>query len=334
MANDDHAIVVGVSYYPALGDLDGPENDARDFASWLESRTGGQVPEEQVVTILSSCYRRPARPNRAEPTTEALRNAIDDLVELGDTTGRIGRRLYLFLAGHGFAPDLEETALLMANAARGRTGHHVPGRRYADWFRKSPYFDEVVLFMDCCRENYPRRPLQAVHLDDIAGTQPARFFYGLATEFSRAARERPDQRGVVHGVFTRALLNGLATPPAGGQAITGSWLERFVYNELTTALPDQERQEPKFSYDRMNEIVFAGANPVYQAPFRIRITAGAAGPDPELQDGSFTQVASVSRAGRIWEWALGPGLYRYGPRGGPYRTLELVGEGRVVDVDI
>ncbi len=39
MAVDDRAIVVGISHYPALGDLAGPENDASAFAEWLKSST-------------------------------------------------------------------------------------------------------------------------------------------------------------------------------------------------------------------------------------------------------------------------------------------------------
>jgi uncharacterized caspase-like protein len=35
MACNDYALVVGISKYPALGDLSGPENDARDFRDWL-----------------------------------------------------------------------------------------------------------------------------------------------------------------------------------------------------------------------------------------------------------------------------------------------------------
>jgi hypothetical protein len=53
----------------------------------------------------------------------------------------VGRRLYLYFAGHGFAPTDTETALLMANATRTRGGHHIPGRSYAEWFYRAGYFN-------------------------------------------------------------------------------------------------------------------------------------------------------------------------------------------------
>ena len=224
MAADDRAIVVGISHYPGLDTeetkLAGPENDARDFIEWLTSSAGGDVPNGSVCRILSSDYSPAADPSRAKPTTEALREAIDQLHDLGKNHGgRAGRRLYLFLAGHGFAPDVDEAALLMANAAKGRTGHHFPGRLYANWFRQAEFFKEVVLFMDCCRENYPRSPLQKCHLEIVTGHKEAHYCYGFATSFSRPARESADSDGVVHGVFTTALLAGLRYGPLRGDKV-------------------------------------------------------------------------------------------------------------------
>lgn len=329
MEADDRAIVVGVSRYPILGDLAGPENDANDFFAWLCAPAGGAVPAENVELILSPEPPPGTSPLKAEPTTTALEAAFDALYDLGDqNNGRAGRRLYLYMAGHGFAPTLEDAALLMANAARGRV-HHLAGRPYANWFRRSAFFDEVVLFMDCCRENYPRSPVRPCHLDTINGPRLARHFYGLATEWSRAAREVPDGNGVVHGQFTTALLAGLrgGASEAGG-VITGASLERFVFNYLQDTQGDGERQEPKFDYDHMEDIVFARGDPPPEFTLRIRVADDV---EVEVVDGKLQPVAASSAGPGVREWRLGPGLYRFGRVGGPREPLELVGPGRVID---
>lgn len=333
MAADDRAIVVGINHYPALGHLAGPENDAKAFYEWLKSKDGGAVPTENMCLILSSCFETSIDPIRAKPTTEALREAIDDLYQLGDSHGgRTGRRLYLYMAGHGFAPDVENTALLMANAARGRTGHHFQGRPYANWFRQSAFFDEVVLFMDCCRGNYPLSPLQGCHLDTLTARRNTRYYYGFAADFTRAARE-PDGNGIVQGFFTTALLAGLRAGPPEGCDITGSWLEAFVHNYLPMLLSGRARQEPKFDYDHRGDIVFAKReSPVFH--FRIHTILANQSRPVELMDGFLHPVTPLARSDGIWEWKLGPGLYKYGYSGGPYQICELIGEGRNVDVEL
>jgi hypothetical protein len=334
VAADDQAIVVGISHYPALGDLAGPENDARDFAEWLKSETGGDVPEGNVCLILSSDFPMETDPLRARPTAEALILAIDKLYDLGNSHGgHAGRRLYVFMAGHGFAPDIEDTALLMANSARGRSGHHIRGRPYANWFRTSAFFDEVVLFMDCCRENYRFSPLQTCHLEIITSRRHVRYYYGMATDFSHATRERPDEKGVVRGVFTTALLTGLREGPPGGGNLTGSRLEDFVHNYLPTLVIGEECPEPKFSYERKHEIIFGRRDsPVFDVS--IRVQSPNHGREVEMFDGSLQRLPPKVRIGDIWEWELGPGIYKYGYTGGPYEIRELIGEGREIDVQL
>jgi Caspase domain len=332
VAADDRAIVVGISHYPLLSDLAGPENDARAFIEWLTSPTEGDVPEDNVCKILSSTFPEETDPRRAQPTAEALKDAIDDLHDLGTKNKlRAGRRLYIFMAGHGIAPKLETAALLMANAARGRTGHHIQGRPYANWFRQAAFFDEVVLFMDCCRDNSRLTPLQRCHLDKVTAKKPASYYYGLATEFNHAARERPGEDNMVRGIFTTALLVGLRQGPPRGGDVTGSWLEKFIFNYMRTLVGEEEEcQEPKFYYDRNHDIVFLARD----APiFHVRIRADPTGLSRKVAmiDGSLEEVLPSAHSGGIWQWELKPGFYRYGYLGGPSKPLELIGEGREID---
>src|SRR5262249_25455871 len=52
----DYALVVGISRYPGISDLSGPENDANDFFAWVTSKEGGGVGPANAKLILSSGF--------------------------------------------------------------------------------------------------------------------------------------------------------------------------------------------------------------------------------------------------------------------------------------
>jgi hypothetical protein len=342
MNKEDFGIIVGINQYPELGALSGPENDATDFRDWLISPEGGAVPPENVTLI--TCPQPPATSVfQAQPTTVQLDNAFEHLHVRANEDGRggvAGRRLYIFLAGHGFAPNLEDAALLMANASRGRTGHHIPGRPYANWFRTAAYFEEIVLFMDCCRENYRRAPLRLPPWEDEHSetAKDVRYFYGFATEWSRAARETPQQPDSrVMGHFTTALLAGLR----GGAAdelgrITGRSLKRFVLGYLPTLLPADQHQVPTFDFDDTKDMDFGAAQPPV-IPVRITLTGSSVGREIQLQDGWLQPVfGKVQRVQPdLWRATLSCGLYRVRILGGTSKVFEVIGDGtREVHVEL
>src|SRR6266540_812235 len=180
MNDQDRATVVGVRVYPGLQDLDGPENDAIAFRDWLVDPNGGGLPgdADHVRLILSSDFRPPfSELAKALPTNMELERAfewLDDQAEMNFKAGKgriIGRRLYLYFSGHGFAPGKDDAALLMANAAPRRIAQHIAGRLWAEWFYEAGYFEEIALFMDCCRDSYTTVPLRPVTFNTIMQKQ-------------------------------------------------------------------------------------------------------------------------------------------------------------------
>src|SRR5262249_55697758 len=139
MAATDRAIIVGIQKYPSIGDLGGPENDARAFGDWVVSPSGGNVPEANVRRILATIpnprYNNPVRPVywEAEEAFGELMDIYDANLTQRGGSGKIGRRLYVYLAGHGFDPEPEYTALLAANATPWKTGFHILGKPYAEY---------------------------------------------------------------------------------------------------------------------------------------------------------------------------------------------------------
>ena len=338
MTGTDRAVVVGITRYPGLEDLEGSENDANDFADWLQDPHGGAVPKDRITLILSSQFPVAQSTLDAQPTTEALVRAFaglwDQGLEAGD--GKLGRRLYIFMAGHGFAPDLKTAALLMANAARSRLGLHIPGPPYADRFRQAGFFDEVVLLMDCCRDNLPQAPVHEPPFTVTTSPALSRYFYGFATTFSRRSREEPDESGRVTGIFTRMVLAGLRGEAAQATGrVTGRSLVEYAYN-VRAALGGtaQARQDPEFQLSQEAEIVWVEASaPTFTV--RVSFTAAKAGTGVRLLDGVLAPIPPTSTTGDVMEWhGLAPGLYLVKPDVGQPQQLTLIGPERTVDVHV
>lgn len=274
----DYAIIVGLQNYPGLDDpangqppLSGAENDAKDFKEWVASKDGGDVPEENISIILSSQYpsvfpsilkAKPAELEVAE-AFEKLREISGKNIQNGDGP-RVGRRLYIFMSGHGITPtnfgtvNEREAALLMANVDLSNISaprYHIPGAYAATWFCKNECFDEVFLFMDCCRD-VEIVPSINIFFPSKGTSDTAKWFYAFATRWSRRAREKPmkDEQGnvKVSGIFTKTLLLGLNGAAAERHPddpekgiITGASLRSYLYQNMKTFIDPQFRDEPR-----------------------------------------------------------------------------------------
>jgi hypothetical protein len=233
MANtEDFALVVGINDYKVLDSLDGAKHDAEEFVRWLRSPTGGDLPEENVKLFLSS----PA------PWAPGLEEIVDWMIELVEKRSpgldeRIGRRLYLFMAGHGIGPGVDEAGLLVPTTSAVAV-KYLAGSRYANFFRAAALFEEVLLFMDCCRDHdweLPDAYFPFREKPDPAAAHQVKILYAFATGFGRKSRERPFGEGKanVGGVFTRALLDGLACKAAAPDGrITAEGLKRYVVRQV------------------------------------------------------------------------------------------------------
>src|SRR5262249_5655878 len=123
MADTDWAIVAGISHYPYLekAEVPGAAGDAKRFKQWLMSPEGGGVPERNIELIT------PPETPTAEPTEVMIDKAFVKTYKRGrENGGSAGRRLYVYLAGHGIAQDIYEASVLTANVEKGLFGYHIP----------------------------------------------------------------------------------------------------------------------------------------------------------------------------------------------------------------
>src|SRR5262245_33340009 len=194
MATDDRGIVVGINSYPDIAPLLGPELDAKEFYDWLISEDGGDVPADRVDKIVSSDF-PPESPGAAvrKPTDEVA-SAFDRLQAESFRMGRpkrLGRRLYVYVAGHGARlpfqndPDSSDAALLLADANMGNATHVMTKIR-ALYFLNAGIFDEIAVFMDCCRQSVSLNPSYPNYLNANAIElleEERRTFFAFATKW-------------------------------------------------------------------------------------------------------------------------------------------------------
>jgi hypothetical protein len=297
---------VGIDGYSKFEQLHGAERDARAFETWLLHRNGGNVPQKNVTTILSSNYPAPSRPARARPMGDDVRAELETLVDdyLEDPKTR-RRRLYLYLAGHGFGPTIDESALLMANASRQML-HHLPGVRCGNYFREYPVFSEVVLLMDCCRDHHDRQPLVDLGLPLLkARRSEAPYFFAFATKWTLRTREGVDESGEVRGHFTRALIEGLDQPGATSESVV-----KYVASRLPELAPRREYYEPEF---RCGKTISFGrrSRPNGEPPGVVNVIF--ANPDASIRlrivDSEKRIVAEADMDSSPWSVPLPRGLY-------------------------
>jgi Caspase domain len=339
----DRAIVVGISRYPQFGvpppnNLNGPVRDAEDMAKWLSTSAGAHV------TLVTSVLGKPGKV--AERDMHPTRSEVDAPFEgfIGESlrlasqnrSSRLSRRLYVYMAGHGFAPEPRALALIMANAIGDQSVPNVEATAWVDWFADQLHFDELVLWMDCC----------ATRAYDFASGKPmvkkaaarqdgrAKVFMAFAAKPSAETYEGPvGPKREVRGIFTAHLLRGLKV--AGGNAqgiVTTSSLVSFLTNHqgLTGDAPTQGSTTPTgYSFPATDEMVL-GRIPLPKYKIRVPVPNGR---NVRLQDGAGALVTTgVVKSGAI-RVPLAVGLYKAEGENGFSKVFEIAsGTGRHVDL--
>lgn len=247
-ADDDYGLVVGINEYgEPPGALGGAKRDAQDFIAWLKSADGGNLPPQNVDPFVSL-----SDAGGKEPTYSSLLVLLVKIRKLAVLPKRrIGRRLYIFLAGHGISPpaDLDETGLVTIEA-QDQLMPNVPGKQSADEFVLGGRFDEVLLFMDCCRVTdllLKKSTNPFVEKSDAKAAGSIKRFYAFAAAFGKPARETEEDK-VTRGIFSRVLIEGLkggATSDPNGR-LTTTQLRAYLERRMKAIIIDGEEQVPKF----------------------------------------------------------------------------------------
>ena len=230
---DHYAVLLAINRYPGLRNLEGPENDITAFAEWLRDPNGGNVEPANIKIVKSSDFPVATNPNDANPQEVAFKSSLDQLMRdpARNWQNRVGTRLYIYMAGHGFTAgsSVTDPALFSAAAQNGDTSH-IAGYRYASKIAHAGFFDEIVLVMDCCQD-----VLKASAVLEPTWTPPDRnktadvkLLQAYGAPRGQAAFEREETPGgPKRGFFSTVLIEALrsAKPNPASGFVTGTTLK-------------------------------------------------------------------------------------------------------------
>lgn len=321
----DHAIVIGIQRYPGIEDLHGPCHDAVCMRDWLLRPDGGGLDEANLALSLTTDFDPPGPNDDARPILNDLLRLFRPHVERTALGGHEPGRLFLYVAGHGFADpqQLDAAGLFTANA-RFFDPLHLAVTAYAEWFHRNWAFDEIIAVMDCCRSTNPFQAVATAMLPRTNGHARApevRTFYAFATGWGQLARER-EIDGQHRGIFTTAFLDALdhAAPDAQGR-VTGSLVKNYIHNAIGGFAGDVRIDPPDIRVDTAREVVFARRAAPAGMDVAFVPPAGRAGAGFVITDGAFTEVHRQPLPAARFTVPLLPGLYKARVDGDPAGRL-------------
>ena len=339
----DRALVVGINLYPGLTPLYGAENDARAFYEWVTDPNYGRVDPKNALLLLSSNFTSPpptsavdARP--AKQQLEEFFTEVENSAQENNKAGvglKAGNRIWMFFSGHGFAPSLERSAVLMANAQPG-ISHNFAGELWAKRLHEGGWFDDVMLFQDACRERFVAAEVTPPTLDMRAApaSQTRRAFYAFSAKDRKLSKEipMPQDGNKVRGVFSVTLLQGLrlARDPQTG-SITTPQLRSYLQTNMKTLLSPVDLANDDIAtmpevYETEPFDLVAMPLPAPIPDFPVQITVATAGGAGKVLAGDLTRIAAqADPAPTLWQLRLPRGLYKVAIEGAGEQNFEVTG---------
>ena len=308
------AIVVGINeYHLNAGQpvLHGAVADAADFADWALHPHGGAVDPSRLYFWT---HPRPANPTPAlaaylmaptswydldlvavppdfsrvpyvnhitETALQAGGEAIRAAMETGDDETR---RIYVFFAGHGVQTNTYgataeiQTCFVVGDfRPNNRT---VMGLIPCEDFRRallSNGFDEVFMFLDCCRVAMTKLNMPAPTIGSSNSRLPPEPKWGVGNAAQKNKIAYETTSPPLRGAFSKTLLDGLRTvrDPAN-QTLTVESLKVYVRDKIGSCITNE--QHPNFVHDPTDPppVVLTGPPiPLPQTLADIHITFGA-----------------------------------------------------------
>jgi hypothetical protein len=322
MSANDYAILIGINDYPTLGeggvhaDLKGPCNDVDAIQAWLLDPHGGAIADPAHVKIIKSSA---IAGESARPTADQLEAALAEIDAIGQRQHlQVGRRLYIFMSGHGFSPGRQRACLFAADA-RERLSYNIHATGWLNWLTDSGYFREYVLWMDCCMNRMSFLQARDPPLPLVNSSEsPAAGFVAFAAQRPLKAVEVDiaEDGGKTHGAFTWALLEGLRGAAADHNGrVTGRSLGDWLRNAQVARISPEDREdldvskEPEIVQEDAGLIFSRGiSKPSY--PVSLTFPQAAKNETALLWSGQPPRVVENIPLGTApLETSLRPGLY-------------------------
>lgn len=261
----DHAIVIGIDVYPGLNNLKGSLNDAKEFRDWLLNPSGGNIDPVNLDHCILEVEPDTSEVDDAHPTRDELEDLFRPLVKKAAKGKHIGKRLFVFCAGHGFADsqDAKSAALFAANA-ESTFPLHLAVLYYVNFLQRAWAFDEIIVVLDSCRSTNPMHEIgkpQLPRINPHANSGKVKVFVGYGAIFNSVSRER-EFDGISRGIFTMAFMDALknAKPNTRGR-VTGSMVKNHVHNVIEKFAGDVDIGPIEIDANEKKDVLFLRREP-------------------------------------------------------------------------
>ena len=271
------AVVVGVSRYPRLPggqQLQFAENDATAFAQAIQ-KLGVNSQNIRVLTASLA-------------TTEAVKNTIGNWLALSASETDT---VILFFSGHGFVEKQFGEAYILCSDSDTLAPYAtaLSIRELTDALKRRVKASRVLLIADIMRRDFFEPEAEVVssilldRMTEIESRPGASVILGSGRgEFSREGRAFGG-----YGIFTRSLLDAIASSPdSGGDGLLDAQ-ELFETASSRVATETSNKQHPWRSAGQLN-LIALGALPRSTAPQTARSTNTSAPPATSRPESSAT----------------------------------------------
>lgn len=254
-----YAIIIGISDYKVVPDLQYAHKDAEAFQDFLLSDAGGKIPADNIETFLNKDANRPN---------------VGDAISIIARKAKPGDRVWFFFAGHGDMEDLtqiENGLLLLYNSPNGNYfGMNDDVLEILDLKRYlSPLAQrgvEMIFIVDACHSGNLKGGVEGVQQTASALTASwGKEYKILSCQPNQLSLESAEWGGG-RGLFSFELEEGLKGLADTNNDGTVSMYELQSYIQTNVAKYSEGKQIPLVSGDLSKPI--ATVNPVVLAALK------------------------------------------------------------------
>ena len=247
-AGNTYAIIVGISDYKVVPDLQYAHKDAQAFEDFLLTDGGGKIPKINIETFLNE---------------NATRNNVGDAISVIARKVKPADRVYFFFAGHGDMEDLtqiENGLLLLYNSPNGNYfGMNDDVLEILDLKRYlSPLAQrgvEMIFIVDACHSGNLKGGVEGVQQTASAlASSWGKEYKILSCQPNQLSLESSEWGGG-RGLFSLQLeegLKGLADKNNDGK-VSFAELQRYITDNVATY--SEDKQIPVVSGDLSKSFV-------------------------------------------------------------------------------
>lgn len=245
-----YGFIVGISKYKSLGKLHYADSDARLFAQYLRSKSGGGAMKKNIITF----YNDSAQMGEIWESITTYVQKMKSMFQKGD-------RLYFYFSGHGGSFDDRQESksyFFLYDSPSGTDGGtnlsiKLLKTQIEALLEGSPV--QVVLIFDACRTSSIRSNAGQEKVNKLLNNSSGEILL-VASKGGFEARESHLKQ---HGIFTYFLLKGLLGDADGSNdgAITGHELDVYLRKNVNDhcQLEYQSDQIPTLVWGNDDQLV-------------------------------------------------------------------------------